>query len=90
MISLELSSIQYKDAQRAELAQAMAAFTGTIEVVPGVNFKPVGKYAWNRNDITFPNSSQNTASENRDTAIARRIKELVAKGAGITTIKHTL
>lgn len=89
MISLELSTIQAKDAERAMLAEAMASFTGRIEVLPGFQSRPVEQAMW-RNGLILPGSSQNTSGENKDRALSVRIAELTEKGAGITAIKLEL
>lgn len=89
MISLELSTIQAKDAQRAMLAEAMASFTGQIEQLPGIQAKPIPPHSW-RGDLVLPGSSTNAKQENQDLALARRVRELTEKGAGITAIGHEL
>lgn len=40
MISLNCSTIQSKDRERAELEELMAAWNGSIETLPGVQYKP--------------------------------------------------
>lgn len=89
MISLELSTIQAKDEQRAMLAEAMASYSGQIEQLPGIQAKPLPPHSW-RGDLVLPGSSTNTRQENKDLALAKRIRELTEKGAGITAIGHEL
>ncbi|WP_375738034.1 hypothetical protein [Pseudomonas boanensis] len=93
MVSNELSIIQSKAAERAKIAAAVEAFTaagGKIQVMPIVEFHPVGKHAWNRDDLVLPGSSQNTQAENREAALAQQIRELADRGAGITAIRMHL
>lgn len=93
MISNELSTIQAKDAERAAIDLAMAAFSaagGQVQVTPIKEFKAVGEHVWNRNDMVLPGSSQNTQKLGTDEALIEKLRELVAKGAGITSIKMTL
>lgn len=89
MISLELSTIQAKNAERAMLAEAMAAYNGRIQVIDVPVARSYAPHSW-RGDLMLPGSSQATMSQNQDAALTVRIRELVAKGCGITSIKMTL
>lgn len=87
MLSLELSTIQSKDADRAMIAKAMASYTGEIEQVGSI----MQGGAWSfGNSMTLPGSSTNTRAENREAALVRRISELAEKGAGVTSIAKTM
>lgn len=86
MISLELSTIQSKDNDRAMIAEAMASYTGEIEQVGSMMIGGAWSFG---NSMTLPGSSTNTRAENRTAAQVRRITELAAKGAGVTSIAKT-
>ena len=93
MISLELSSIQAKSSEREAIASACERFIrdgGQIVAVPGIEARYDSPHAWNRNDMALPGSSQNTRDHNADAALAQRIKEIVAKGGGISSMRVTL
>lgn len=93
MISLELSSIQAKSSEREAIASACERFIrdgGKIVAVPGIEARYDSPHAWNRNDMALPGSSQNTRDHNADAALAQRIKEIVAKGGGISSMRVTL
>lgn len=93
MISLELSSIQAKSSEREAIASACERFIrdgGQIVAVPGIEARYESPHAWNRNDMALPGSSQNTRDHNADAALAQRIKEIVAKGGGISSMRVTL
>lgn len=85
MISLELSTIQAKDTQRAMLAEAVARFTGKVEQLPGAQAKPIPPHSW-RGDLVLAGTPTTSRQENKDLALARRIRELTDKGAGISAI----
>lgn len=90
MITLELSTIQCKDIDRAMIAAAMAEYCGEIEVL-GVTQAPIQPGNWrSANGISLPGSSQNSVASNREAALERRILEMIAKGAGMTSMKKTL
>lgn len=93
MISLELSSIQAKSSEREAIASACERFIrdgGQIVALPGIEARYDSPHAWNRNDMALPGSSQNTRDHNADAALAQRIKEIVAKGGGISSMRVTL
>ena len=93
MISLELSSIQAKSAEREVIASACERFIrdgGKIVAVPGIEGRYDSPHAWNRNDMALPGSSQTTRDHNADAALAERIKEIAAKGGGISSMRVTL
>ncbi len=93
MISLERSSIQAKSSEREAIASACERFIrdgGKIVAVPGIEVRYDSPHAWNRNDMALPGSSQNTRDHNADAALAQRIKEIVAKGGGISSMRVTL
>jgi hypothetical protein len=93
MISLELSSIQAKSSEREAIASACERFIsagGKIVAVPGIEARYDSPHAWNRNDMALPGSSQTTRDHNADAALAARIKEIVAKGGGISSMRVTL
>lgn len=90
MITLELSTIQEKDHDRAMIAAAMANYCGEIEVV-GIIRGTNEAGSWrNANGISLPGSSQNSVTSNREAALERRIIQMIANGAGITSMKKTL
>lgn len=93
MISLELSTIQAKNAERAQISDACERFLragGRIERVAGFEVRQLVPHAWNRNDMALPGSSQNTHGQNLDAALAKRIAEIIAQGGGISSMKVTL
>lgn len=90
MISLELSSIQAKDAERAMIREAMASYTGQINVITP---PPTGLQSgqWRGvNQIALPGSSTNSRSENDLLAKVGRMRELVSVGAKKAAIAKAL
>lgn len=90
MISLELSSIQAKDSDRAMIREAMSAYTGAINVItppPAINTS--GEWRGS-NQIALPGSSLQSKDQNELAAKVRRLRELAAQGAGSVSIAKSL
>jgi len=90
MISLELSMIQLKDADRAMIREAMSNYTGAITIVtpqPGTNDLAEWRGV---NQIALPGSSIRGKTENSLLAKVGRMTELVSLGASNAAIARAL
>jgi hypothetical protein len=90
MVSMESSTIQAKEADRAMIRDAMATYTGPINVVtppPGTNALAEWRGV---NQIALPGSSLNTRDQNELLAKVGRMRELAAQGAGAVSIAKSL
>ncbi|MCY1298587.1 hypothetical protein D9M68_442010 [compost metagenome] len=90
MISHELSTIQAKDAERASIARAMAAFTaggGKVEVIAVVEYLPVTKSTVARvNQVPAVSERQKA----RDDALAEKVRGLAGIGMGVSAMQVEL
>jgi hypothetical protein len=78
---MESSTIQAKERDRAMIRDAMATYTGPINVVtppPGTNSLAEWRGV---NQIALPGSSINSKDQNELAAKVRRLRELSAQGA---------
>lgn len=80
MLSLELSTIQAKDQERAAIREAMASYDGPINVIPS-NLKPV-----NTSRFMLPGSP----TDSPHLRMVARLRDLAAKGARVTAIAKEL
>jgi hypothetical protein len=90
MISLELSMIQQKEADRQMIREAMSNYTGAITIVtppPGMNALAEWRGV---NQIALPGSSIRSKTENELLAKVGRITELVSMGANNRAIAKSL
>jgi hypothetical protein len=90
MISLELSLIQLKDADRQMIRDAMSNYTGQITVVepqPGLNALTEWRGV---TQIALPGSSIHSKIENKLLAKLGRLAELASQGANNATIAKAL
>lgn len=89
MISNELSTIQFKDAKRAEIAQAMASFQGEITVIeaPVIRHEMAGDW---RRTLTLPGSANVSALDRQEAAMIETIRELASLGQGISKMQKQL
>ena len=93
MIPLDYRSTPPVDIARAEIAGKVAEYLaagGEIHVIPGIEQRLDQPYKWNRNDLVLPGSSPKTLEQNKEKAIARRIKAMADKGSGVTSMKLEL
>lgn len=91
MLTLELSTIQAKNAERAFLESAMANYEregGHIHVAESIGYvqKPYPQSAGFR----LPGQVVNTAVRSKDAVRADRIRALAETGAGITSIEKSM
>lgn len=89
MISNELSTIQAKDAQRAELAQAMACFQGQITVIESPVVRAEAASDWRRT-LNLPGSASVSALDQQEAAMLQTIRALADKGIGISGMQKQL
>ena len=78
---MESSTIQAKERDRQMIREAMATYTGPINVVtppPGTNALAEWRSV---NQIALPGSSINSKDQNELAAKVRRLRELSAQGA---------
>lgn len=90
MITMESSTIQAKDADRAMIREAMSKYTGPITIVtppPGTNALAEWRGV---NQIALPGSSINSRSENDLLAKVGRMRELAGMGAKKAAIAKAL
>jgi hypothetical protein len=90
MVSMESSTIQAKEADRAMIRDAMATYTGPINVVtppPGTNALAEWRGV---NQIALPGSSIRSKTENEVLAKVGRMSELVSLGANNASIAKAL
>jgi hypothetical protein len=90
MITMESSTIQAKESDRAMIRDAMATYTGPINVVtppPGTNALAEWRGV---NQIALPGSSLQSKDQNELAAKVRRLRELAAQGAGAVSIAKSL
>ena len=90
MISMELSTVQAKDADRAMIRDLMAAYTGPITVItpPPASMKS-GEWR-GVNQIALPGSSLNTRGQYELAAKVRRLRELSEQGARAASAAKSL
>jgi hypothetical protein len=87
---MESSTIQAKESDRAMIRDAMATYTGPINVVtppPGTNALAEWRGV---NQIALPGSSLQSKDQNELAAKVRRLRELAAQGAGAVSIAKSL
>lgn len=92
-VSLNYSTIQENTGRSEELERAMQEFLqkgGAVEVISSPQIRILGPHAWNRNDMNLPGSSDKSQAFNIDAALAKQIKDLAERGAGISSMKHRL
>ena len=89
MISNELSTIQAKDAQRAELALAMASFQGEITVIETPVVRPEMPGDWRRT-LNLPGSANVSALDRQEAVMIESIREMAGKGLGISAMQKHL
>lgn len=89
MISNELSTIQAKDAQRAELAKAMACFQGQITVIESPVVRAEAASDWRRT-LNLTGSANVSALDQQEAAMLQTIRALAAKGIGISGMQKQL
>lgn len=89
MISNELSTIQFKDGQRAEIALAMASFQGEITVIETPVVRPEMPGDWRRT-LTLPGSANGSALDQQEAAMLKTIRALADKGIGISGMQKQL
>ena len=89
MISNELSTIQFKDGQRAEIALAMASFQGEITVIETPVVRPEMAGDWRRT-LNLPGSANVSALDRQEAAMIITIRELADKGIGISGMQKEL
>jgi hypothetical protein len=89
MISNELSTIQAKDCQRAEIAKAMAGFQGDITVIETPVVRPEMPSDWRRT-LNLPGSADALGLDQQEAAMVSTIRDLAAKGAGISAMQKAL
>ena len=90
MITMESSTIQAKDSDRAMIRDLMASYTGLINVVtppPGANAPGEWRGV---NQIALPGSSIRSKTENEVLAKVGRMSELVSLGANNASIAKAL
>lgn len=93
MNRIEYSTRHPVDVARENIAGMVAQFLdqgGQIQVIPGIEQRLDQPYQWNRNDLVLRGSSTKSREEGRAEAMANRIRELAATGAGITAISKQL
>ena len=90
MISMELSTVQAKDSDRAMIRDAMATYTGPITVVtpPPASMKS-GEWR-GVNQIALPGSSIRSKTENELAVKVRRLRELSEQGARAASAAKSL
>ena len=90
LISMELSTVQAKDADRQMIRDLMATYTGPITVItPPPSGIKSGEWR-GVNQIALPGSSLNTRDQNELLAKVGRMRELAAQGAGAVSIAKSL
>lgn len=89
MISNELSTIQFKDGQRAEIALAMASFQGEITVIETPVVRPEMPGDWRRT-LNLPGSANVSALDQQEAAMLKTIRALADKGIGISGMQKQL
>lgn len=89
MISNELSTIQFKDGQRAEIALAMASFQGEITVIEAPVVRPEMAGDWRRT-LNLPGSANVSALDRQEAVMIETIRELADKGFGISGMQKAL
>lgn len=89
MISNELSTIQFKDVQRAELAKAMAYFQGEITVIETPLMRAESPGDWRRT-LNLPGSANVSALDRQEALMVSTIRDLAAKGIGISGMQKQL
>lgn len=89
MISNELSSVQLKDADRARLAEAMKNYTGEITIIDRPIIRPDTVRPFS-SSLVLPGSNTAEKQGTADQKIIKGIKELAAKGVGISGMKIQL
>jgi hypothetical protein len=90
LITMESSTIQAKEADRAMIRDLMATYTGPITVVtppPGTNALAEWRGV---NQIALPGSSINSKDQNELLAKVGRMTELVSLGANNASIAKAL
>ncbi len=90
MISLELSMVQLKEADRQMIREAMSNYTGPITVVepqPGLNALTEWRGV---TQIALPGSSIRSKTENEVLAKVGRMTDLVSLGANNRAIARSL
>jgi hypothetical protein len=90
MITMESSTIQAKESDRAMIREAMSNYTGPINIVtppPGTNALAEWRGV---NQIALPGSSIRSKTENEVLAKVGRISELVSLGANNAAIAKAL
>jgi hypothetical protein len=90
MITMESSTIQAKESDRAMIRDLMATYTGPINVVtppPGTNALAEWRGV---NQIALPGSSINSKDQNELLAKVGRMTELVSLGANNAAIAKAL
>lgn len=89
MISNELSTIQHKNAERALLAEAMASFQGQVTVIDAPIVRNAEPQDWRRT-MSLPGSADASVLDAQEARMVEVIRNLAAKGAGITSMQKTL
>lgn len=89
MISNELSTIQFKNLQRAELAEAMARFQGTITVIEAPLVRAEQPGDWRRT-LTLPGSANVSALDRQEAIMLDTIRSMAAQGIGISGMQKQL
>jgi hypothetical protein len=89
MISNELSTIQLKDGQRAEIALAMASYQGEITVIETPLVRPEMPGDWRRT-LTLPGSANVSALDRQEAVMIATIRDLAGKGIGISGMQKQL
>ncbi|WP_341304698.1 hypothetical protein [Pseudomonas sp. TMP25] len=89
MISNQLSIIHFKDGQRAELARAMARYQGEVTVIATHIYRPEIPGDWRRT-LSLPNSANASGLDQREAIMVTTIRELAAKGVGISGMQKKL
>lgn len=89
MISNELSTIQFKDGLRAELAMAMACFQGKITVIETPVARPEMLSDWRRT-LNLPGSADAAALDQQEAVMVSTIRDMAAKGEGISAMRKAL
>ena len=89
MISNQLSIIHFKDAQRAELANAMAHYQGEVTVIPTHIVRPEVPGDWRRT-LHLAGSANASGLDRQEAVMVATIRDLAAKGIGISGLQKQL